>query len=434
MNKKTLLFAAGVLVATGTFAQKAKLNEATKELDNAQAARMLKQTDKEAEAYQKAKAAIDLAAADEATKGNSKTWFTKAAIYIGMQENESLNADKPYRQGVEALKQAFTLDKKLENDSQTPNLVANSAFYFYNDGIQTYNSSQYGEAFNLFKEGASLLGADKDKRFSSMPIVDTIRAQSKMFMGYTAFYDQKFEEAVPLLKEAKSSPYLASESNIYLILSQAYDKMGKKDDQLAILKEAKTKFPGDKNIDNAELNYYIASGKQDEMTGKLEEAIAKDPANPELYINLGIVYAGMAYPPRGTAAPANSAELGVKAETAYKKAVELAPDNGTYNYQLGAFYFNQAADVNTNMSNLGTGKADQAKYNTMLTDRNSLFAKSLPLLEKSKDIFSANSGKLANDQKRFYRDGLNALRQIYIIQDEAEKIKDVKAKLAALEQ
>ena len=111
MNKKTLFLAAGVMMATVSFAQKDKLKEATKELEKA-----IESKDKPEEAtaaYQKAKAAIDLAVANAETSGNAKTWMTKAGIYIGMQENAKLNADNPYREGIAALRKAFELDKSM---------------------------------------------------------------------------------------------------------------------------------------------------------------------------------------------------------------------------------------------------------------------------------------------------------------------------------
>jgi hypothetical protein len=432
MNKKILFLAAGMVMASASFAQKEKLKEAGKELEKAITAKEKNDGAAEIAAYQKAKEAIDAAVNDPTTKDNGKTWFTKAAIYMGMQENQQLNADHPYKEGISALKKAFELDQKLQSEEKVPNMLANGAFYYYNQGIQTYNNSKYGEAYNLFKSGAELLGQDKDKRFALIPVVDTIRAQSKMFMGYTSFYDEKFDVAVPLLNEAKGSPYLTGQTDIYIVLSQAYEKQGKSAEQLAVLQEAKAKFPGDKNIANAEINYFITSGKQDEVTKKLEEEIAKDPSNPELQINLGIIYAGMARPSGGAAPPANAAELHAKAEAAYKKAAELAPENATYQYQLGAYYFNQAADLNTVMNNLGTGKADQQKYNQLLVQRNALFTQALPLLEKSRSLFASRENKLKGEENKYYFDSLTALKEIYTIQDQLDKAKEIREKMNSM--
>lgn len=432
MNKKIVMLTAGVALASVSFAQKAKINEAAKELDNIEIAKIKKDEAAITTSLQKAKAAIDLAVADESTKTNPKAWFTKATVYMAMQENPQTNADKPYKEAIAALNKAIELDKKLATDEKAVSLAANGAFYYYNEGIGGYKDSKYEESYNNFKAGVDLAGPDKDKRFATMPIIDTIRAQSRMFMGYTSFYAEQYERALPLLLEAKTSPYLSKEANIYLVLAQAYEKTGKKDDQIATLNEAKQKFPDDKNVANAELNYFLASGKESEMTGKLEAAAAKEPNNPELAFNLGIVYEGMANPKGGAAPPANAAELNGKAEAAYGKALSLAPDNGNYNYQFGAFYYNQAANLNTQMNNLGSSKSEQQQYNTMLKQRDELFNKALPLLEKSREAFAVREGKLTTGEHAFYRQSLEALSKIYAIQDKLDKASETKKKLNSL--
>lgn len=432
MNKKIVMLTAGVALASVSFAQKAKLNEAVKELDNIEIAKVKKDDAAATASLLKAKEAIDLAVNDESTKTNAKAWFTKATVYMAMQENAQTKAGNPFVEGVAALNKAIELDKKYATDDKAASLLANGAFYYYNQGIVEYNESKYEDSYNAFKSGSDLTGADKDKRFAAMPIIDTIRAQSKMFMGFTSFYAEKYDRALPLLLEAKSSPYLGKEANVYLVLAQAYEKTGKKEQQLATLQEAKQKFPEDKNVANAELNYFIASGKESEMTEKLEAAAAKEPNNPELAFNLGIIYEGMANPKGGAAPPANAADLNTKAATAYGKALALAPDNANYNYQFGAFYYNQAATLNTKMNNLGSSKAEQQQYNTMLKQRDELFDKALPLLEKSRGVFAPREGKLTREEHSFYRQSLEALAKIYAIQDKLDKAGEVKKKLNSL--
>lgn len=430
MKKKILFLTAGIMIAGVSFAQKKQLNEAKSQLEKATTASMVKKTDEATAAYQKGKEAIDAAINDPETKDKPDTWFTRAGIYVGMQEIPALNGDNPYREGVAAIKKAIELKKSLESDADMIRIIANAAFYSYNDGIGVYNNSKYGEAFNLFKQSTDLLGPDKDKRFATMPVMDTVRAQSKMFMGYTAFYDDKIDDAIANLQAAKTSPYLQNESNIYLILANAYEKKGNKEQQKALLAEAKVKFPNDKNVENAELNWLIANGQQDEMTQKLEENVKKDPNNPEYQMNLGIAYNGLA-----KNGGANAKTYMEKAEAAYKKAVEVAPDNASYRYQIGAFYFNQAAELNAAMNDLGMSKDDQKKYAEFKKQRDGFFALSLPFLEKSKDMYAAiGKSKLKGEDGKFYFNTLTALKEIYTRMDETEKAGEMKRLLNELNQ
>jgi tetratricopeptide (TPR) repeat protein len=439
MNKKMLFLSAGIMMATVSFAQKDKLKEASKELEKATTSAKEK-PDEAAAAYQKGKAAIDAAVSHPDTKDKPETWLTKAGIYIGMQENPKLNADNPYREGIAALKKAIELNKKLESDQQVVNLLANGAFYSYNDGINTYNKSKFPEAYALFKDGQELLGPDKDKRFILMPVIDTIRTQSRMFMGLVSYYDSdngkntsKINDAITVLEPLKNSAYLSPDylANIYIVLAQSYEKKGDKEKQLAAIKEAKQKFPNDQNIDALEVNYALEHGTQGDAIKKMEEAIAKNPSNPELQLNLGILYATLAKPAGGAAPPANAAEYRKSAEAAYQKAISMAPDNGTYNYQLGSYYFNQAADIITVMNNLGNSKEDQRQYTELNKQKDDLFAKALPLLEKSRGLFEAK-GKLGAEEQKSYYNCLTGLKEIYVRMDQTDKAAEIRTKINAL--
>lgn len=424
-GKKIVLLASALSFCVVSVAQKSKINEANRELTKATEALSKKDATAQTAALQKAKAAIDLAVADESTKENAKAWFTKAAVYMSMQENEATSSGDPYLESVAALEKAFTLDKKYENDPEALPVIIRGAFYAFNNGVNTYNDSKYEAALHSFSTTIALLGADKDKRFIMQPVVDTIRAQAKMLSGYSSFYSGKNEDAIRLLKESAESPYLDNQPNIYLILAQAYEKAGDKALQLATLEAGKKKYPSDTNLSNAVLNYYIASGQQETMVSKLEDAIAKDPDNAELPFNLGIIYEGLAHPTDGSN-PANAATYEHKAEAAYQKALSLDAEKGNYNYQLGALYYNQAVEINKSMNNLGAGKEDQVKYNAQLKERDALFAKALPLLEKSRNLYQADAANLTGEEKGLFVQALQALSQIYTIQNQLDKAKEVR--------
>ncbi|KAA5536311.1 hypothetical protein F0919_01185 [Taibaiella lutea] len=432
MNKKVLFLSAGIMMSAAAFAQKDKLKEATKQLETATTAAAAS-PDLAAISYAKAKEAIDLAVTNPDTKDKPETWLTKAGIYIGMQENPNLNADEPYKEGIAALNKAIELNPKLSTDEKVVNLLVNAAFHSFNDGVKTYNQSHYSDAYGLFKQSKTLLGEDKDKRFQAVPVVDTIRAQAVMYMGFNAYYSSneqgadvngKLDEAVKNLSQVKSSAYL-SEPSIYLVLAQAYEKKGDKANQSATIAEGLSKFPNDKNLQALDLNLAISSGTQNEAITKMEDAINKDPKNADLYMNLGILNYNIAYPKDGSSNP-KAAEYGAKAEAAYKKAVELAPDNGTYNFQLGSYYYNNASRILTVMNGLGTSKADQAKYDQLDKDKNAEFVKALPYLEKTRDIFSPKKDKLTKEQMTEYVNSLTGLKEIYARTEQTDKLAETR--------
>jgi hypothetical protein len=419
-HKKVVFLSLALSFSAFSFAQKSNIREANRELDKAVAAQKDKKADEATEALKKAKAAIDLAVADPSTAGNAKAWYSKANIYFTLQGNENFSAQNPYKEALTALNKSFELDPKLKDDQETTILLVNGGFYTFNNGVDDYNDSKFDVAYIDFTSTLDLLGKKKEQRFILYPSVDTIRAQSKMLMAYSAFYLKKYDESLSLLKEMKDNEYLDKKPNIYIMLAQAYEKTGDKEAQLKAIEEGKQKFPEDANLSNAELNYYIASGKKDEMIAKLNEAAAKDPDNPELPFNLGMIYDHMAHPDTGNP-PANAGEYEQKAISFYQKAISMAPENGTYNYQFGAYYFNRAVEKNKALNDVAMN--DNVQYTALKKDRDDYFAKALPLLEKSRTIFSGSYDKLSAKEKDFYIQNLQALSKIYAIQNKLDQAK-----------
>ena len=424
MNKKILILTGIVLLGYSSFGQKAKLREANKEFDNYSTATMQNKVGDKTAAIKKAKEAIDAAAADPSTSNDAKTWLTKANIYFAMQEVESLASTNPYLEGVTALKKAIELNPKLEKDGEIIKLLYQGGVYAFNSGINYYNSSDFKSSYSSFAHSISLLGSEPDKKFILYPSADTIRSQAKMLQAYDAYYLNNTDEAIVLLKSVTNDPFLVNQPNIYLLLAQAYEKKQNKNGQLAIIEEGLKKYPADQNLKNSKLNYYVTSGDYK----VLEDAIANDPNNVELIFNLGIIYQGLALP-NDKPAPENSKMFLEKAETNYKKALAIDKDNGIYNFQLGAFYFNQAAEITKSMNDLPVSQNN--KYNLAKIDRDKLFDKALPLLEKSKSIF-ASSGTLNPEQQNFQRQSYQALISIYTNLDQLKKASDLREEMNKL--
>jgi tetratricopeptide (TPR) repeat protein len=440
MNKKVIFLSAGIMMSVAAFAQKDKLREAKNNLETATSAPMQKAPDLQIAPFTKAKEAIDLAVTNADTKDKPETWQTKAGIYIGMQGNPKLNADNPYKEGVVALKKAIELNSKLGTDASVIQMLMTGSFYGYNDGINEFNAGHYANAYMIFKQSAELLGSDKDKRFILTPEVDTIRAKSVMYAGRNAYYaalapdagnkSEMLTNAITNLNAAKNSPYITDEErvNIYLNLAPAYEALGDKANQAAVIKEALGKYPDDKNLKNMDLNLSIAGGSKEEALTKMQAAADKDPSNAEYQMNLGMLYYDAAYP-KGGATNANTAGYAAKSEAAYLKTVSLAPENGTYNFQVGSFYYNNASRIIGEMNSLGTSKADQAKYDQLNKDKDEQFKKSLPYLEKAKDIFNAKriaKQPITTEEGREFVNALTGLKEIYSRMDQPEKSAEVK--------
>lgn len=415
-----------LFLSGSVFAQKNMVREANRELSAFEAAKTANKITEQTTALSKAKTAIDAASQDASTSGDYKTWLIKAQVYLNMQSTETLANGSPYLEGAAALNKALELNPKLENDNDYINLSYQSAVHYFNSGVNFYNDSKFQESYESLNQVMHFIGREENKKFKKYP-VDTIRAQSQMLEAYDAYYLDKNDEAISLLKNVVKSPYLENTAGAYLLLVQAYEKKKDSKNQLAILEEALKKYPSDQNLKNAHLNYLIQSG--DFKT--LEEQANADPNNVELAFNMGILYQELGMPKDGKAPKDSEANL-AKAEKYYKKVIETESNNGIYSYQLGAFYFNQAVNLAKYMNDLPI--SEQAKYEKAKKEAEGFYEKALPYLEKARSIFNRDKRNLTNDEKRFQFQTLQALSELYARQNKLEKSEEVKKEMKEVNQ
>jgi len=382
--------------------------------------------------FDNAKEDIDKAMASPETKEKPKALLTKAQIYMQLQAVDKYKSSNPYKEATQTLFKLAEVKPDYER-ATVDQLFLISTSYHYNDGVKTYNDKKYADASELMKTVINIHDLDDGKRFAKIvnPKLDTLLASAYQVMANCAYFTGQYEEAIPILVKVKSNPITRTPS-VYECLIDSYHRLKNSTDELATIEEGRKAFPDDVTIRNYELNYYIISGKQDEVVKKLEEAAIKEPKNADIQFNIATTYLQMANP-KDAPAPANAAELSQKAEDAFKRTIVLAPDNPDYNYNFGALYFNQATTFNNQMNAItGTSDADQKKYDNLKVQRDALFAKATPYFEKAYDVLSKNEKDLRGDEKQIYKSTLLALKEVYARQNKLDKSAEMKKKYEAL--
>ncbi len=434
MNKIILMLGLGLaLVSYSAQAQKSKLTEAKKALNEANEA-LQNDENKAAEKMQEAQSAITDALNNDATKNLGETWLLKARIYLSMQTMESFQYESPYKEGAEALNKAIELDPKILKNKDLPQLQATSGYGYFFDATRDFDDQKYTSAIEKFNGSLSNWGENQDARFKDLAWVDTLRANAKLYRALAYYYAENDAKAASELELMKNDKYNSPENivNAYVILASSYDKLKRRNEQIATIEEGRKKFPQDANLLNAEINYYIDTNEPDKIVTKLEEAIAKEPSNPQYPFNLGLIYSQMANPEKGEK-PANAEDLEKKAETQFNKALSMAGDNPSYNALLAIHFFNQGVELNKKADKLGSSNADIALSNQLLEKRDVLFTKALPLCEKSASLFESKGlRKMSGEEKNTYYNTLDALARIYTVNQEVEKAKNTKAKRDAI--
>ena len=108
----------------------------------------------------------------------------------------------------------------------------------------------------------------------------------------------------------------------------------------------------------------------------LEIAVQKDPSNPELQYNLGVI----------------SSEIDDfdNAKKYYLRAIELKQDYVNAYIYLSALILGQEESILDQMNNLGSSAADDRKYDELKAKRNQLYTDAIPYLESAISIDKSN--------------------------------------------
>lgn len=428
MNKKYLLLVPALALSTITFAQKAKVNEATRNLDKARTAISEK---KEAEGLlymQKAITALDEATVNEATKNDAKTWYLKAKAHFYGMDLENLRNKETFDKGNEALIKALELNPKLTNDPEYVNLAINAAFHNYNAAITSFNAEDYITSFNEFGNVITYVGNKPSSKFTdAYSAIDTMRTASQFYQGKSSANMDEYAKAETILVELVGNKFL-EQNNLYYELISLSEKTKNNENRLKYINMGRKQYPEDENFVNFELNYYIETKQYPIIIEKLEAAKAKDPKNAQTPLYLGIVYSNLAAPEDGTI-PANVTEYEKKAEENYLLAQSIAGDNADINQSLGIHYYNSGVEANNKSRNLNKSKdaKDQAKASQMINVRNIYYNKALPVLEKATTLYEAAG---INDQNiQLYGNTLEALGRIYATQNNVKKANEIREKI-----
>ncbi len=419
--KKIVLLALSCSLAGVAIAQKSQVKAAEKFLGDKN--------------YESARTAIESAVNDETTKNLARTWYIRSTVYLAIQQEPANEGKDFYKEAGKSLKKLISIQPDYEKEDINNKLFA-VAIYNFNDGLAAFQSSKYDISYLNFGEVVDIFNLENGKRFGTMKGFDTMARQSALYQGYSAYYSKNYDAAIPVLENAKKDPVVVNH-NIYLMLAEMYGLKKDASNQQQTLAEGRKAYPTEKSLMNAELNFYIQSGKFSDLVTKLEDAIKLDPQNAELYFIMGTAYDQMANPKdkdKDLPKPANFNELFAKSETAYKGAIGVDANHADANYNLGALYFNRGVIINEQMNVLAekSSPANDKKYEVLKKERTEWFGKALPYLEKTITIFDPKAASLTGEDKQTYSNALISAMNIYARMNNAEKNKEAKKKLEAL--
>lgn len=363
----TIAFIGALLMMQPTFAQKGKIVDAQLSM---QAGKILD-----------AKKSIDEALADAEIQKRVDAWSTKGDVYKQIYEGKLYYAQNPncLFDAKDAYFKSYELE--LNPKKQKKNFPSLEMLYSYlfNEGFERFNSKKYDDAFKHFKASQEV-----DEFLVSKQYKASLDTNNIFAAGIAATNASNLDVAQPYLKRLVEMNY--DNPSIYETLAQIYDNKKQLEDLKNIVSKGLAKYPTNKNLQVYELNSALDAGDVAQSIAKFEAAVANDPKNASIVFNLAVLYDKN-----------NETE---KAKETYDKAIAINPKYGDAYFNMGVMYFNKGVEVNKKMNAIDD-KEDPLgkKYNELKVQRDDLFKKALPYLEKAYEIDPANVDYKSNLKK-----------------------------------
>lgn len=340
----------------------------------------------------KAKESIDKAAKHEKTIADAKTWFYRGNIYydIGISADSNIrNLDPdPFGVAFESYKRAKELDEKGQFTDDINKYTIAVGEGYYNNGVMNYNLQEYIKAATNFEKAFKVSQAVERTDTSAL-----INAAVSASLGSDIPLSKKYYQQ--LVDMGVQRP------DIYSSLSEIYKIEGDTTMALATATKGREMFPDDFNLLIAETNIYLATDEMEKAMANLEKALLMDKSNPSIFFAVGTIYD----------------QLGdiAKATSAYENAISLTPDYFEANYNLGALYVNQAADILDKANNLPLDAVEE--YEAEKKKADDMLHKAVPYLEKSHELMPDDVNTMVS------------LKEIYTRLGMTEKLQAIDAKL-----
>ncbi len=351
--------------------------------------------------YDEAKKTIDEVMKNEENKSNEKAWYYRGLIYHALYNNPSYGhlCDNCLVTAYESFIKANEVNPKNEWAEIIRGLNLNLLMRdFFNKGVDEFTHAKYTEALSSFEYVQMINPSDTSAVLNSAYAADKAMNNEKAKLYYNRLINMN-------LKDDK----------IYMSLANIYKQENDATRAILTIQDGRKIFPDSLPLMLSEINMLLSAGRSKEAIAVMETAVTKDPKNQSLYLALGSTYDQLANPRdaegKDQPKPVDYSELMIKAEQTYLRGLTLNANNFELNYNLGAIYFNQGAE----MANAANNLKDNAAFEVAKKKANDKFYQSEPYLEKA---FEINSNDKAT---------LTSLKLLYARTNETEKYNRVKS-------
>ena len=339
--KKVMLSILLAGVASATFAQKSEVAEAKKAWNMYQLTSRAGQQPiaKQLESLNTAIKHTDAAIADAKSKDMVEAWSYRALLTSSAALVDTVNiqgAEANVKLAQDAITKGKALDAKGSEKDNFQLAEANVANAIRNIGVLSYQKKDYKTAYEKFVQSTQLNPQDTAMYLNAGIAARNMEDYPKMA--------EQYKKAIALNYPQSSTLY---EEMISTQLAKQKDTTA----AIALINEAKAKFPENVSFITSETQIYLQKGDVDKAEQTLTTLVAKEPNNASFQSALGNVYLQQALKLQGdlnkidvkkvkeyTAAKNKRDGLVEKSIPYFKKALEVDPKNVTALENLKTIY------------------------------------------------------------------------------------------------
>lgn len=381
--------------------------------------------------YADAKTKIDQMLADPKNASNAEVLYYKALVYHNLARQNPDPATAAT--ALDAMKSYLKMeDSKPEGQRAMLSMLENHKTIFeiyqdyYKQGADNFQKKDYATAYNNFEKALDAFDAMSKRNIVQVKFDTT----TNLYAGYSAQNAKMYNEAAKYYDKLIGMN-IGDSTYIDMYRFMINNNLENKDTAAAkkYLALSQSKFPAHQDLWLDYQTLFLSNDKS-KRYDEYDALVKANPKNESLALNYAIeLYNNLRSSETSEKDPAQRQRV----EDALKNVVSVNPNSTTANLLLAQFYWTELYQVQSQLDAVkGNAPASLAKRKEINAKMDGVFDKVFPYLQKSYDLYSAQTTLKAQD-KANYRIVLGQLADYYNHKKQPDKATAYQAKQKALQ-
>ena len=314
----------------------------------------------------KAKTSIDMAAENEETKNDAKTWHYYGIVYYKIAAYPEFNDidTTALEKSLNAFVQIAMLDMEYfkANYMDIYQHINSITSNYFNRGAVAYENGDYKKAMECYMTA-----------YASMAIIGQKDNEALLIAAQIAIYNAKeYETAIEICNQLLVDQY--ESPKVYQYLAVANGQLDKNDEMLKYIKQGRAKFPEDESLINEQINAYLKLQREAEIIDQIKEMADKNNDNSVYCLIIGTIYSNQ-----------ESDLYNVdSALVYYDRAIAINPTDENAYINVGSMYIDKSAALINKANELPLDKYKE--YDALIAEAKVFDEKALPYVEKAYEL------------------------------------------------